>query len=223
MRTALLSGLSVVVVAGVLAAPVSATAVPVSPRAGSTVSTSHPTFRWQLGPGDVAESISVSSSSAIGVTGDFAKLAIADILHGNPRRWTSRQALLAGKYWWHLAFHTSAGRLVFSPATPFTVRAVLALVSLKLHEAGNGVFASLTFRANVRNVDVSEKLFAGTKLLSSHSSATDNLLIDNPTQDQSVLTVPSTVKHGATLKLVATMSIAGSATGLTTSKTFRAA
>jgi hypothetical protein len=100
---------------------------------------------------------------------------------------------------------------------------VITLSSLELHEAGNGVFAALTLKANVRNVNVSEKLFAGTKPIAIHSSVTDNILIDNPTRDQALLIVPSTVEHGAPLKLVVTLSIAGSTTTLTRTKTFRAA
>ena len=227
MRTAFLAGVGAVA-AGVLAATVVAAAAPLYPPSGSTISTSHPTFRWQLAPTKVAESVSVSTSPAIGLSGDFAKLTIVGILHGDKHSWTSTQPLFAGKYWWHLAFQGSSqgvagGRLFFSPATPFTVRAVITSSSLKLHEAGNGVFAALTFKANVRNVNVSEKLFAGTKPIATHSSVTDNILIDNPTREQALLIVPSTVKHGAPLKLVVTLSIAGSTTTLTRTKTFRAA
>jgi hypothetical protein len=227
MRTAFLAGAGAVA-AGMLAATTVAAAVPLYPPSKSTISTSHPTFRWQLAPTEVAESVSVSTSPAIGLSGDFAKLTIVGILHGDKHSWTSTQPLFAGKYWWHLAFQdgvhgVAGGRLFFSPATPFTVKAVITLSSLGLHEAGNGVFAALTFKANVRTVNVSEKLFAGSKLIASRRSATDNILIDNPTRDQALLIVPSTVRHGAPLKLVVALSIAGSTTTLTKTTTFRAA
>jgi hypothetical protein len=226
MRSVALAAVGVIA-AGVLAAQVLAAPTPEYPRAGTVVSTPHPTFRWRQGPADVAESVSVSTSPAIGLSGDFATLTIADILHGNPRSWTSTQPLAAGKYWWHVGARDTSqgiggGRLHFSPATPFTVKAVITFGTLKLHEAGTAVFATLTFKADIRKVTVSMKLYARTKLIAAHQALTTNALIDNPMLDQATLNVPSTVKHGSPLKLVITLSAPG-ATTLTKMNTFPAA
>src|SRR5438132_14810 len=107
MRAVLLTGFGAIV-AGVIAATVAAAPAPLSPSAGSTVTTSHPTFRWKLPPTEAAESVSVSTSPAIGSTGDFAQLADADILQADSTSWTPTKALPAGKYWWHVASHSNA-------------------------------------------------------------------------------------------------------------------
>ncbi len=228
MRAALCAGIIAAVAAGLLATTGVAAPRSLSPRAGSTVSTSHPTFRWQLPATEIAGAVSISTSPAIGLSGDFATLTTVGILNGNLHSWTPTQPLFAGKYWWHLAFHKNVTGLAgahvsYSPAIPFTVKAVIALRSLSVKAAGNGAFVFLVFTSDVRNILVSEKLSAGTRTLSTRKSRSDNLLIDNPTHDAGLLTVPGTIKPGTTLKLTVTLTIPGSGTVLTATRTVRSA
>ncbi len=227
MRAALSAGVAAIAV-GLAATAVAAGPIALSPRAGSTVSTSHPTFRWQLPSGDVAGAVSISTSPAIGVSGDFATLTTVGILHGNTHSWKPTQPLFAGKYWWHVAYHKSAPGLAgahvsYSPSTPFTVKTVLTLRSLTLNAAGTGIFAHLTFTSDVRSVVISEKLYAGPRVVATRTSRSDNALIDNPTHDDGLLTVPGTIKPGTLLKLVVTLTVPGSTTVLTATRTIRAA
>jgi hypothetical protein len=225
MRVALFTAIGAVL-AATLVATVAAAPSPLSPKAGSTLTTSHPTFRWKLASTEAAESVSIASSPAIGSTGDFAKTVDADILQADSTSWTPTRALPAGKYWWHVASHSNAVGSppdhLFSPAVPFTVKAVISVGSIAFKTAGRQFLATISFKANVRNVVVVKRLYKGTKVLGTQKSLTDNFILDQSTQDQSMWTVPSSVKHGTPLKLVFTLTIKGSTTKLTTSKTLRA-
>ena len=66
------------------------------------------------------------------------------------------------------------------------------------------------------------KLLAGTRVLGAHRATTNNFLVDALTRDQGVFTVPTSVKRGTKLRLVATLTVKGDTAKATVSKTLRA-
>jgi hypothetical protein len=208
--------------AAALAATVGAAGTPVSPSAGTTVATSHPVFRWRLPSTEVPESISISSSPALGTTGDFASFVQADILQADAKSWTPSKALSAGKYWWHVASHDTklATGHLFSPATPFTIRTQLSLQSIDIKTLGSQMLVTVKLKANVRNVNVSETVFKGTKKIATRTTEAGSFLIDTTTSSIWVSGLPG-VKHGTTLRLVVTLTVKGSTAKVTKGKTFK--
>jgi hypothetical protein len=208
--------------AGVVAAP-----TPLSPAPGSSTTSTHPTFRWTVKAPEVADSISIAKSPGLAATGEFVTANIVDVadLEQDATSWSPTRALPAGVYWWHVGSRdTTDGappQSLFTPAMKLTVRVSIAVQSLKLKWAGRQFLATVSLRANVSKVGVLVQLYSGSRLLGSHRATTSNFLIDQPTDDQSMWTIPGAVKHGAPLRLVTTLTVPGQAAKTTASKTFR--
>ncbi len=215
-------------VAAIAAATAGAASTPLSPAAGTVVSTTHPKFKWAIAPGEVAELIAIASSPATTSTGDFASGTLVDSspLAPDATSWSPTKPLPAGKYWWHVVSHsTTAGAgwaHLFTPTLRFTVGAVVSVQSIALKFAGSQFLATVSLLGNIRNVNVVAKLYDGKKQIGVQKTTTDNFLIDQPAQAQSLWTIPGTIKHRAKLRLVVTLTVSGQTAKATATKNFRA-
>ena len=202
--------------AAAVAATAQATATPVTPGPGSSMTTTHPEFSWSL-PGDQRPlSISIARSPKINPdTADFmpGELAQTSILKEGVSRWIPTQPLPAATYYWHVASTPGPGQpREFSATSSFTIRPLIAKPSFTVKYAGQRMFLVTTsWTANIRKVDLSAALYAGSKRLAERKLATDNFLIDGKKTDISTWIVPSTVKKGARLRLVVKLSGEGGA------------
>ena len=214
-------------VAGVVAVgSVSAAPTLVSPGPGSSITSSRPTFTWKLPTGETGESISVSRSSKINPkTNDFvlADLQDSDILELGATSWKPDRAMPADKYYWHVASHSDLAKHIFSPINSFVIKPAITNVKIavKSYKGQRTFLITSSWYANERTVTVTEKLFAGAKLLGSHKLATDNFIIDAQKLDITTWVLPATVKKGAPLRFVVSLKSKGGAKASLT-KTLRA-
>jgi hypothetical protein len=185
-----------------------------SPAPGSSTTSTHPTFSWSLPGGERAVSISVARLPDINpATNDFmpGELATTAILAGDASKWTPTQPLPASKYYWHVSTRTQDRPREFSAASSFVVRPLIAkpTIEAKPFKGQRMFLITTTWTANVRMVDFSADLFAGTKRVAQRRLKTDNVLIDPKKVDVSTWMVPSTVKNGARLRFVVKLSAEG--------------
>jgi hypothetical protein len=216
------------VAAAVLAASTGAAPTPLSPAPNAETSNTHPTFRWApVRPPEIASSITISKSPTVGPDGEFptANLVDFDDLEFDATSWTPTRALAVGTYWWHVAsVDTTPGAKgkLFTPAVKLTIRTTVAAQSIKVQWSAHQFLATLSLKANVTKVDVTMKLFAGSRLLQTQKGTANNFLVDQPTTTQAVFTVPTKVKRGTALRLVATLTVKGDPAKSTLTRTLRA-
>ena len=215
-----------IVVGAVAVGSVSAAPTLVSPAPGSSITSSRPTFTWTLPAGEAGESISVARSSKINPkTNDFvlANLQDSDILELGSSSWKPDRAMPAGKYYWHVASHSADQTHMFSPIDSFVIKPAITKVgvAVKSYKGQRTFLITTSWFANERTVTVTEKLFAGSKLLGSHTLKTDNFIIDAQKLDLTTWILPATVKKGASLRFVVTLKSKGGAKASLT-KTLRA-
>jgi hypothetical protein len=216
-----------VATAAICATGVGAAPTPLSPASGSSTSSTHPTFRWTVRPPEISASISIAKSPQLVATGEFVTANIADVadLEPDATSWSPTRPLPAGTYWWHVGSRDTtpgaAPGLLFTPTMKLTIQASITVKPLKLNWAGRQFLVTVAFTANVSNVNVLVRLTSGKRLLGTHKATTSNFLIDQPTDDQSMWTIPPTVKRGSPLRLVVTLTVEGG-TKATVTKTLRA-
>ena len=219
--------LLVAAAAAIAAASAGATSTPLSPAAGTVTTATHPTFTWTIASGEVIESVEIASSPETTPTGNFAATTLveSEALSPDATSWKPTKPLLAGKYWWHVVSHDTAPGLgwqhLFTPAMALTVSATVQLQSIALKQAGNQLLTTVSLLANVRNVNMTAKLFSGKKQIGVQKAKTDNFLVDQPVQQQSFWIIPGTVPHRTKLRLVVTLTVAGQKAKATATKTFR--
>jgi hypothetical protein len=202
-------------VAGAIAASAQAVARPVSPSPGSSMTTTHPAFSWSLPGGERALSISLARSPRINPdTADFmpGELAQTSLLKEGVSKWTPTQPLPAARYYWHVASTTGAGQpREFSQTSSFVIRPLITKPSftVKTYAGQRMFFVTTSWTANIRTVQLSAVLYAGSKRLSARELTTDNVLIDGKKTDISTWIIPPTVKKGTLLRLVVRLSGVG--------------
>jgi hypothetical protein len=228
MRAKLLAAAAATTAAAVCAAGVGAAPTPLSPAPGSSTTSTHPTFRWTVQAPEVSASISIAKSAQLAAPGEFVTANIVDVddLEPDATSWSPTRALPAGTYWWHVGSRDTTdgappGEL-FTPVRQLTIRVSVAVQLLKLRWAGRQFLATVSLRANVSNVNVLVQLSSGKHVLGSHKATTSNFLIDQPTEDQSMWSLPASVKRRAPLRLVATLTVKGDTAKAVVTKTFRA-
>ncbi len=213
--------------AAILAAGVTAAPNPLAPAPGTVTTSTHPTFRWTVHAPEVSDSITIAKAPTLGANGEFptANLVDEDDLQEDQTTWSPTRPLPVGTYWWHVgSIDTTPGATgkLFTRAEMLTIQATVAAQSFKLQWSGRQFLATLTIKANVQSVDVRVQLFAGKHVLGTHRATTNNFLVDQVTRDVSVFTIPASVKRGAALRLVATLTIKGQSAKATLAKTLRA-
>lgn len=215
------------IVAGAVAVgSVSAAPTLVSPAPGSSTTNTHPIFTWTLPSGEAGESISIARSKKISPnTNDFvlSDLQDSDILELGAANWKPDRAIPAGKYYWHVASGSAQQSHMFSPISTFTIRPAISKVKIavKMYKGQRTLLITTSWYANERTVNVTEKLFAGSKLIGDHKLKTDNFLIDAQKLDLTTWILPATVKKGARLRFVVNLKSQGGAKASLT-KTLRA-
>jgi hypothetical protein len=228
MKVKLLAAATATATAVLFAAGVSAAPRPISPTSGSSTTSTHPTFHWTVESPEVSDSISIAESPQLVATGEFVTANIVDVddLAPDATSWSPTRPLPAGTYWWHVgSVDTTSGaspQSLFTPTMQLTIRVLLAVQSVKLKWVGRQFLATLSLKANASNVNVLVQLYSGTRLLGSHKATITSFPIDWGTEDQSVWSVPSTVKRRSPLRLVSTLTVPGDAAKTTATKTFRA-
>jgi len=191
------------------------------------MTTTHPVFTWSLPGDEQGLSISIARSPKINPdTNDFmpGELAQTALLVAGASNWKATQPLPAAKYYWHIASTSGRGQpREFSKTSSFVIRPLIAKPSLAVKTyAGQRMFyVATSWTANIRTVDFSATLFAGSKRLGTRELTTDNFLIDGKKTDISTWIVPPTVKKGARLRLVVRLSGEGGAKA-TATKSLRA-
>jgi hypothetical protein len=220
--------LSVVAASTVFVATVGAAPTPVSPAPNSSTTSTHPTFRWKVAPPEVSASITLAKAPTVGANGDFPTRNLVDFddLQEDQTSWSPNRPLPVGTYWWHVGSvdttpGVATGKL-FTPVAKLTILPTAAAQSFKIQWSGHQFLAMLSLKSNVQQVNVLVQLFAGKHLLGSQRAKTNNFNVDQPTTSQSVFTVPTSVKRGTGLRLVATLTVKGSTAKATFAKTLRA-
>jgi hypothetical protein len=212
--------------AALLVAGVGATSTPLWPQRTSKVTTLHPLFRWQLPANEIAETVGIATSPRTTATGEFDPQDTVglDALDADATSHAFDQPIGAGKYWWHVASHVSSDPAdhLFTPPTPFTIRATVSKPIVSLRLAGRSFLVTVHWQANVGTVQVKERLLAGTKQVAS-TKATVAGILGQPGQELSPWSIPGSVKRGTRLRFAVTVtaSAPGTAKSVTTTKTFR--
>jgi hypothetical protein len=220
------AGMGVAVIAVVAVAAAGATPTLMSPKPGSSMTTTHPIFTWALPAGEGVESVSVARSPKINPnTLDFmpGELVEIGVLESDMTKWTPERPIPAGKYYWHVAGKTESEQHLFSPVSSFVIRPAIGKISVAVKTYGpqRTFLITTTWTANERKVAFTARLFAGSKKLGERKLDTDNFLIDVRKQDLSTWIIPPTVKKGTRLRFVVLLKTQGGATK-TITKTLRA-
>lgn len=211
---------------GVTALSAGAAPTLVSPSSGSSMTTAHPTFTWSFPAGEVGESITVGTTSALDpATGDFATADLADaaVLEPGQTTWTAERALEARKYWWHVASRKERELHIFSPLRTFTIRPAVTLepIVVKTFKPLRTFMITVAWRANVHKVAYAAELRHGSKRLAVKKLMSDNFLIDSRKLDVSTWIVPPTVKKGTPLRFSVSLTPQGGSR-ITVSRALRA-
>jgi hypothetical protein len=215
------------VVTCAIAASAQAVARPVSPSPGSTMTTTHPVFSWTLPADERGLSISIAHSPKINPdTNDFMPGELADTgqLAAGASKWTPTRPLPAAKYFWHVASTSGQGQpREFGQTSSFVIRPLIAKPSfvVKTYAGQRMLFVTTSWSANIRKVEFTATLYAGSKRLGAKKLVTDNFLIDGKKNDISTWIIPPTVKKGTRLRLVVKLSGEGGARAAAT-KSLRA-
>ncbi len=203
-----------VAVAALVVGSAGAAATLVSPTPGSSMTTTHPVFKWSFPAGESGESISIARSPKINpATGDFtlADLQDSDILELGATSWTNERPMEAGTYYWHVASRSESVKHIFSPTQSFVIKPAVKLRSLKVktYKLQRTFLITANWNANVRKVAYTGVLYAGSKKLGEKKLLTDNFIIDAPKLDLSTWVIPSTVKKGTRLRFVLKLNASG--------------
>jgi hypothetical protein len=213
--------------AAILSTGTAAAPTPLSPAPGSSTTSTHPTFRWMVKAPEVSDSIAIAKSPRLTASGEFVTANIVDVddLEEDATSWSPTRPLPVGTFYWHVgSIDTTPGSnaKTFTATAKLTIRAAVVAQSFQLQWSGRQFLETLTLKANVQQVNVLVKLLAGTRVLGAHRATTNNFLVDALTRDQGVFTVPTSVKRGTKLRLVATLTVKGDTAKATVSKTLRA-
>jgi hypothetical protein len=210
-----------------VSASVAAAPTLLSPAPGAVVKSTHPVFKWNLPSNEHPVVISIATGPQTQDSGEFARQnqVQLDILDGTVNEWSPDRALPAGKYYWHVSSRIAeTGELAFSPVAPFTIPVVVKIepVALQTYPGQHVVLATVRWTANVRTTVMTVRLLKGSAQLLTTTATKDNFLIDSATQQLVPLTIPATVKSGARLRLVVTVTVKGTTVKATMSKVLRA-
>jgi hypothetical protein len=140
----------------------SAAATPVSPAPGAALTTSHPLFRWALGPGEDVDTIYIANRSATTTEGRFFDENVVDLgfpsLNSERRvmTWRPSSPLYAGAYWWIVSWDNTEFNLFYSKPSAFRIKPVLTQLPLRLQRFHfiRNLSVTVRWRANVRVLTV---------------------------------------------------------------------
>ena len=148
-----------------------AAAMPVSPAPGAALTTSHPLFRWTLGPGEDVDTIYIANRSATTTEGRFFDENVVDLgfPSGNSERpvttWRSSQPLYAGAYWWIVSWDNTEFHLFYSEPSAFRIKPVITQLAFRVQRYRfiRNLSATVRWRANVRSLTVRAQLLRGSR------------------------------------------------------------
>lgn len=191
--------LVVTAAAGLLAAAAFASATPVSPASGATITSSTPTFNWTLPANEQPFGIIISDSSALNSDGSLAKTSDFGALTDGQTSWSDpKQPLLAGTYYWQIeTSDQTTYQTVYSTPAQFTVAPLVTpgkavfKRDARLHE----VKVTVPVATNVSKLSVVYTVRNGRKMI---DRASDSLPIFQPDIYAAYVDLyPGLYRHGA--------------------------
>lgn len=225
LRTRVACALTAALVGALVAAiGAGAGANPVSPAGDEVLKVTHPLLKWTLPAGEGTVTASIATAPEAAPSGEFAQQNLVELaaLQSDDTEWSPQKPLVVGKYWWHVATRNPSepvGVFNFSPVSTFIITPTVKIDSISFQMFGTSrqFIAKVSWYTNVTSVALTERLYKlkGTRPLLTRKVTVGNGLIDQPGQDLSPLTIPSTVKSKTRLRFVVTVK-AQSATATAT-------
>jgi hypothetical protein len=189
-----------------------ATATPVTPAPGATVTTAHPHFRWALPTGEWSQGLYIARKPNVTPDGRFYDQSIVQVgvVVAADREWTPSVPLYAGSYWWNVWSSDPVSRVIFSTPAAFVIPVSLKLVGLKTtrYLSLHALDLDVRWTANVQRPLVRLRLLRGRKIVWKASKTAYNT-IGVPGSTRFSWKPPTGLRRGTLLKLLASISSSG--------------
>jgi hypothetical protein len=189
-----------------------ATATPVTPAPGATVTSARPHFTWTLPPGEWSQGLYIAKSPAVTPEGRFYDQSIVQVgvVVAADRAWTPSVPLYAGRYWWNVWSSDPVSQVIFSTPAAFVIPVSLELVGVKTkrYPSVHALDLDLRWKANVQRPLVRLRLLRGRKVVWKASTTAYNT-IGVTGSTRFTWKRPSRLKRGTRLKLLASISSSG--------------
>jgi len=205
--------------AAILAATALATATPVTPAPGATVTSAHPRFTWTFPAGEWSQGLYVARKPEVTPEGRFYDQAIVQVgvLVAADREWTPSVPLYAGSYWWNVWSSDPLSPVIFSTPAAFVIPVSLTLVDVKTrpYHSVHALDLDVRWTANVQRPLVRVRLLRGHKTVWKATKTAYNT-IGVPGSSRFSWKRSTGLKRGTRLTLVAAIS----SNGLTRTRRF---
>lgn len=189
-----------------------ATATPVTPAPGATVTSAHPHFTWTLPTGEWSQGLYVARKPDVTPEGRFYDQEIVQVgvVNAADREWTPSVPLYAGSYWWNVWSSNPVSQVIFSTPAAFVIPISLRLVGVKTtrYPSVHAMDFEIRWAANVQRPLVRLRLLRGRKIVWKASKMAYNT-IGVPGSTRLTWSRPSRLKRGTRLKLLASVSSGG--------------
>jgi hypothetical protein len=189
-----------------------ATATPVSPAPGATVTSAHPHFTWTLSTGEWSQELYIARKPDVTPAGRFYDQNIVQVgvVVAADREWTPSVPLYAGSYWWNVWSSDPVSQVIFSTPAAFVIPVSLRLAGVKTtrYPSLHALDLDVRWTANVQRPLVRLRLLRGRKIVWKASKAAYNT-IGVPGSTRFSWKRPSRLKRATRLKLIASISSGG--------------
>jgi hypothetical protein len=189
-----------------------ATATPVTPAPGATVTSAHPHFTWTLPTGESSQGLYIARKPDVNPEGRFYDQNIVQVgvVNAADREWTSSVPLYAGSYWWNVLSSDRVSQVIFNTPAAFVIPVSLRLVGVKTKRYSSVHALDLDVRwiANVPRLLVRLRLLRGRKIVWKASKTAYNT-IGVPGSTRFTWKRPTRLKRGTRLRLLASISSGG--------------
>jgi len=189
-----------------------ATATPVTPAPGATVTSAHPHFTWTLPTGEWSQGLYIARKPDVTPEGRFYDQSIVQVgvVVAADREWTPSVPLYAGRYWWNVWSSSPVAQVIFSTPAGFVIPVSLSLVGVKRkrYSSVHALDLDVRWTANVQRPLVRLRLMRGRKIVWKASTTAYNT-IGVPGSTRFTWKRPTRLKPGTRLKLFASVSSSG--------------
>ena len=189
-----------------------ATATPVTPAPGATVTSAHPRFTWTLPTGEWSQGLYIARKPDVTPEGRFYDKSIVQVgvVVAADREWTPAAPLYAGSYWWNVWSSDPVSQVIFSTPAAFVIPVSLGLVGVKTtrYPSVHALDLEIRWSANVQRPLVRLRLLRGRKVVWKASRVAYNT-IGVPGSTRFRWKRPPRLKRGTRLKLLTTISSGG--------------
>jgi hypothetical protein len=178
--------------------------------------TSHPVFTWMLPANEQSDAIYIAEKPDRTPEGKFYDENVVDlgVFFNDERQWSPTSPLYAGAYWWLVWSHDrSTFQNYYSEPAAFTVRASVALLSVKTHRylSLHWLDVEPRWAANVHDLTVKARLLRRGRVVWTKTESETNF-IGSPGSTTFTWHRPRRIKKGAPLTLQVSLLASGAKT-----------